>query len=144
MQQHSPTSIFKAYDIRGRYPEEINELVVAEIVKTLARHWRTAKRPKGKQVFNGIIVIGHDARLSSPALYKAVLETRNSKSYILNPLPVGAITTPMLYFLVNYFNAAGGIMVTASHNPKEYNGLKVVGPNAEPIGGKDVAALLES
>ncbi len=56
----------------------------------------------------------------------------------LKIVPVGMMTTPMLYFLVNRLKAAGGLMVTASHNPKEYNGLKVVGPKAEMVSGKEV------
>ena len=51
-------------------------------------------------------------------------------------------TTPMFYFLVNKLNAAGGIMITASHNPKEYNGLKVVGKNAEMVGGEEILKLM--
>ena len=50
----------------------------------------------------------------------------------------GLMTTPMFYFLVNHFNADGGIMITASHNPKEYNGLKIINKNAVPISGKEI------
>lgn len=120
-------SIFKAYDIRGKYPLEINEGAVSYIVNGLAGHFK-----------KGVFVVGHDARLSSPALYKTVLQSlkiKNSKSKIE---AVGLVTTPMLYFLVNRLKAVGGLMVTASHNPKEYNGLKVVGARAEMISGKEV------
>lgn len=123
-------NIFKAYDIRGKYPEELNEVAVYEIIPALVKHFK-----KGK------IIIGHDARLSSPALYKTVVKTLNAKPYTLNPIQVGLITTPMLYFLVNKFKAKGGIMITASHNPKEYNGLKVVGIDKEVLSGKEIYEL---
>ncbi len=144
--------IFKAYDIRGKYPSEINEKAVEEISTALAKHFlRVAGyglRPN--------VVIGHDARLSSPALYEAVLrafsvqrsavsERENKNALNANRCtlyPAGIITTPMLYFLVNKLKAAGGIMVTASHNPKEYNGLKVVGKNAEPMSGVEIRKIV--
>jgi phosphomannomutase len=117
--------IFKAYDVRGKYPSEINERVAGEIAKALGNHFG-----KGAK-----LVIGRDARLSSLSIYKAVLSG-------VKGIKVGLVTTPMLYFLVNELNADGGIMVTASHNPKEYNGLKVVGKKARPISGKEIKKLL--
>ena|SRR3989338_3909884 len=127
-------SIFKAYDIRGRYPEEINEEVVAKI----------AREVRGR-LGGGKIVVGHDARLSSPALYKSVLQSLKIKKFLpagrqvkFKIEAVGLATTPMLYFLVNKLKAAGGIMITASHNPKEFNGLKIVGKKAIPIGGAEI------
>ena len=135
--------IFKANDIRGKYPEEINEKVVLEIVKKLPR------------ILKGKIVVGRDARLSSPRLYKAVIKAfsvqrlavRDGKTKTLNAnrytlYPVGIVTTPMFYFLVNKLKAGGGIMVTASHNPKEYNGLKIVGKNAQPVSGKEILKIM--
>lgn len=132
------TKIFKAYDVRGKYPEEINEGTVAEIAEALAKYFKRGK-----------IIVAHDARLSSKSLYRTILKqlpgragtTNNSK---LITLPVGLATTPMFYFLVNKLKAAGGIMITASHNPKEFNGLKVVGPKAEPISGKEIYELYKN
>lgn len=123
-------SIFKAYDIRGKYPGEINEEAVAEISFALAKHFK-----------NGKIIVAHDIRLSSPALYKTILKTLVTHHSKLITVPVGIATTPMFYFLVNKLKARGGIMITASHNPKEFNGLKVVGPQAEPISGKEIYEL---
>jgi phosphomannomutase len=122
-------SIFRAYDIRGIYPSEINEEVVLEIGKAL-----------GKYFSKGGIVIGHDCRLSSPSLYEMLIKGFNNEKFAIHK--VGLITTPMLYFLVNNLKASGGVMVTASHNPKEYNGLKVVGEDAVSIKGEEVYKLI--
>ncbi|HEY4498222.1 MAG TPA: hypothetical protein VJA63_01125 [Candidatus Paceibacterota bacterium] len=119
--------IFGAYDIRGRYPGEIDEVITAEIVAGLA-----------EKIFKkGKIVVGFDARKSSPALYEAALGVLGGRA-----LPAGMITTPMLYFLVNKLKTSGGIMVTASHNPKDWNGLKVVGKRGAPISGDEIQRLL--
>lgn len=123
--------IFKAYDIRGRYPDEVNEVVIAEIAGRLAGYFN-----KGK------LVLGHDARLSSPALYESLKKSLVAGHKSLVIIDAGLITSPMLYFLVNHFKAAGGIMITASHNPKQYNGLKVVGKKAVPISGKEIRKLV--
>ncbi len=139
--------IFRAYDIRGKYPAEINEEIVSEIIHRFFSNKLTKLKAKKFK-----IVVGHDARLSSPALYRAAIKgiknkelrikDKKNKFIIHNSqfiiLPVGLITTPMLYFLVNYLNADFGIVITASHNPKEYNGLKIVGSKAAPIGGKEI------
>jgi len=122
--------IFKTYDIRGLYPTEINEEVVFEISQSLGRFF--GKRKK--------LVVARDGRIGSPELYRALiggLKTNN-----LQLITVGLSTTPMLYFLVQKLRAAGGVIVTASHNPKEWNGLKVVGRNAEMIGGKEVLKIV--
>ena len=111
---------------------EINEAVTAEIVKIAAP----------KLFGRGKIVVGRDARLSSPALYKAVKKSLviGHKSSVI--IDGGLMTTPMLYFLVHQLKAAGGIMVTASHNPKEYNGLKFVGREAKAISGTEIKRLV--
>ncbi len=124
-------TIFRAYDIRGRYPAQINADVVREVVPAIVKALKMA--PKGVKT----LVVGHDARLSSPELYGACIETLEKENGV-RVVPVGLITTPMLYFLVNEHKADGGITVTASHNPKEYNGLKMVREQAIPVSGKDV------
>lgn len=129
------SKIFKAYDIRGKYPNEINETVVTEIISAIIR----ALELKAKSCKLKAIIVGRDARLSSPKLYRAAIKqltTNNQRPTTI--ISVGLITTPMLYFLVNHFNADLGIMITASHNPKEYNGLKIVGKKAIPISGKEI------
>ena len=124
------TSIFKAYDIRGRYPKELNEETATQVGEALGRHWK-----------KGLVVVAHDARLSSSVLYAAVIEGLTANP-ALEIRKVDLATTPMFYFLVNDENATGGVMVTASHNPKEYNGLKIVGAKAEVMSGKEVLQLL--
>ncbi len=129
--------IFRAYDIRGKYPNEINEKAVEEITAVLAKNFFKSGR----------IVIGRDARLSSLELYQAAIKQLKTSAsggtnLKLKAVPAGMITTPMLSFLVNELNADGGIMVTASHNPKNYNGLKVVGKNAMPLSGKEIYRLV--
>jgi len=125
-------SIFKSYDVRGKYPKEINEKDIEIISGVLAAHFRS-----------GEIVVGHDARKSSPKLYRAVIRGLDKNDSKITLIKVGLITTPLLYFLVNRVGAKGGVMVTASHNPKEYNGIKAVGANAEPISGKDIWKMVQ-
>lgn len=123
--------IFRAYDIRGRYPEEINEKVVFEIGGFLSRYFKS-----------GEIVVGYDARLSSARLYEAVLKGFARNNPRIKLIKIGLATTPMFYFLVNYFKAQGGAMVTASHNPQGWNGLKVTGEGAQMISGKKVLEFI--
>lgn len=85
----------------------------------------------------GTLVLGIDARTSSPKLLEG-LKKGLSVNPKLNFLEAGLITTPMLYFLVNQFRASGGVMVTASHNPKDMNGFKVVKSKGAPISGEEV------
>lgn len=125
------STIFKPYDIRGKYPEEINENVVSEISKSLIKSFV----PK-------IVVVGRDARLSSPKLYRAAIKKLQTAAHRLQTVEAGLITTPMLYFLVNHFEADIGIIITASHNPKKYNGLKIVGKKAAPMSGKEIRKLV--
>jgi phosphomannomutase len=118
--------IFKAYDIRGKYPQEINEDAASEITEGLGGYF--GKKSK--------IIIGKDVRLSSSSLYGAVINGfKKSKIKIIK---IGLATTPMFYFLVNKLKANGGVMVTASHNPKNYNGMKVVGKRAMPVSGTEI------
>ncbi len=124
--------IFRAYDIRGLYPSEINEELVAEVVRGCSTLFA-----------GGTIVVGRDVRIGSPELAGAVI-----KHLLLNPnyevIDIGVCSTPLFYFSVNVLGAAGGIMVTASHNPSEWNGLKVVGPRAVMIGGVEVREAIRN
>jgi phosphomannomutase len=123
--------IFREYDIRGIYPDQINEGLVSVITEALAQ----------KVFKKGDVVIGHDARLSSPQLYKVALRALG-KYKDLKVIEAGMITTPMLNFLIVHLEACGGMMITASHNPGEYNGIKAINQGAAPISGKDILKFL--
>ena len=129
--------IFKAYDIRGLYPEEFNEGVAVEIAANLPHYFHS--KSKGKTTK---IVIGRDARIGSLTIYRAIRAALKKGKYKVKLIQINLATTPMFYFLVAKLKAQGGIMVTASHNPKNWNGLKVVGYNAEMISGKKVLKII--
>lgn len=115
-------SIFKAYDIRGVYPETIN----AEVAYKIAQAYVKFLNPK-------TVVVGKDVRLSGPEILAAVKQ--GLIDHGVNVIDVGMVTTDMMYFGVVHTDADGGLMVTASHNPKEYNGMKLVRAKAGPISG---------
>ena len=114
------SNIFRAYDIRGIYPEELDEEAAFRIGQA------TAKFLKAKTM-----VVGEDARISSSSLSKKLKEGITSTG--CEVLSIGQCTTPLFYFSLNKFNADGGIMITASHNPPQYNGFKIMGSKAVPI-----------
>ena len=115
-----PLPAFKAYDIRGRVPEELNE--------DLARRIGTALNA---QLAPGPVVLGHDVRLTSPALQDALAAgLRGAGREVID---IGLRGTEEVYFQTDHLGAAGGVMVTASHNPMDYNGMKLVKENARPI-----------
>ena len=115
-------SIFKAYDIRGIYPETIN----AEIGYKIAQAYVKFLNPK-------TVVVGKDVRLSGPEILAGVKQ--GLIDHGVNVVDIGMVTTDMMYFGVVHTGADGGLMVTASHNPKEYNGMKIVRAMAGPISG---------
>ncbi len=114
-------TIFKAYDIRGIYPKNINE----EIAYKIAQGYANYCRPKGK------VLVGRDVRIHSQKLQEAVINGLSDAG--VNVCDVGLITTDMYYFGVGFYNFSGGIQVTASHNPPEWNGFKMVRENVAPI-----------
>jgi phosphomannomutase len=130
-------SIFKAYDIRGIYPTDINEEVVTTIGRACAHI-----------LDGGEIIVAHDARYGSAELMAVLEHSISTEAQKLGKMvsirTIGLSTTPMFYFLVNNYGATGGCMVTASHNPKEYNGVKMVRKGAQMIAGTDVLQAVES
>ena len=115
-----PLPAFKAYDIRGRVPEELNEDLARRIGVALAA-----------QLAPGPVVLGHDVRLTSPALQDALAAgLRGTGREVID---IGLCGTEEVYFQTDHLGAAGGVMVTASHNPMDYNGMKLVKENARPI-----------
>jgi len=120
--------IFKAYDIRGIYPEDVNEEVAYNIGLGYAQMRR---KETGKE--EGLqIVVGSDMRLSSPALREKLIGGLTDGG--MNVVDIGLASTPTFYFAVAHYKYDGGILVSASHNHKEYNGFKLVREKASPIG----------
>jgi phosphomannomutase len=113
-------SIFKAYDIRGIYPNEINE----EIAYKIGAAYATYLKPKR-------VALGRDVRLSGGKLMKAVQEGLTKAG--VEVVDIGVISTDMLYFAVAEYGYDGGISITASHNPGEHNGMKMVREGSKPI-----------
>lgn len=122
MTDSSVTSAFKAYDVRGIYPVEINESLAFSIGQAYANLFK----PKN-------VVVGRDVRISSESLSKALIEGLISCS--VDVIDIGLCGTEQVYFAVPFLNAQGGIMITASHNPKDYNGMKFVCEGSIPISG---------
>jgi len=112
--------IFKAYDIRGVYPQEINERVVADIVKAYVQIFQPKK-----------VAVGRDVRLSGESLKETAIDALIGSG--VDVVDVGVVSSDMLYFAVASKELDGGISITASHNAGEYNGIKLVGKGAEPI-----------
>jgi len=118
--------IFKQYDIRGIYPSQLDE----KTAYTIARAYALFMNPENKKM---TIVVGQDMRTSSPSLVREVIKGLQEQG--LDVIDVGLVATPTFYYAVAVFGFDGGIMVSASHNPKEYNGLKMVRKGAVPISG---------
>lgn len=113
---------FKAYDVRGRVPDELNEDLARRIGRATA-----------EILGEGPVVLGRDVRLSSPTLQAALAEGLQDAGREV--IDIGLCGTEEVYFQTPNLKAAGGIMVTASHNPMDYNGLKFVREGARPISG---------
>ena len=112
------STIFHAYDVRGVYPKEIKEETAYRIGLAFARY---LKRDQKKEP-PFFVVVGMDMRGSSPFLAREVVRGLNDES--VNVVDVGKVSTPAFYYAVAFKGYAGGVMVTASHNPKQYNGFK--------------------
>ncbi|WP_343597238.1 phosphomannomutase CpsG [Acinetobacter sp.] len=125
---------FKAYDIRGKLETELNE----EIAYKIGRAYGQIYQPK-------TIVVGCDVRLSSESLKQATIQGLNDAG--VNVLDLGMTGTEEVYFGAFHLDVQGGIEVTASHNPMDYNGMKLVRENSRPIsadtGLKEIQALVE-
>jgi phosphomannomutase len=128
--------IYKAYDIRGIYPTEINETVARKVGLSFPAILDRTAREAGNTV-----VVSRDMRVSSGPLAAALIEGLRSAG--LDVLDIGLATTPMNYFAVGHLGAAGGIQVTASHNPARYNGLKMSLSDARPVSGDDGIPQIE-
>lgn len=118
-------NIFKSYDIRGIYPSELNDTTAHKIGTSIAQFFKE-ENPDAKD-----IVVGRDMRPSSKSLANALIEGICTTG--LNVINVGVVSTEMTYFAIGYYHYDGGVMVTASHNPAEYNGFKICREQAIPV-----------
>src|SRR5881409_2921060 len=116
-------NIFKAYDVRGIYPSEINEDVARAIGAGFVSYLKANR-----------IGVGRDMRLSSPSIAAAFIDGATSQG--ADVVDYGMMATDMLYFAVARDQLDGGVQVTASHNPKQYNGMKMVRQKAFPLSGE--------
>jgi len=126
---------FKAYDVRG----QLGVTISPDIVRRIGRAFAHRMSP-------GTVVVGHDARASSPVLKTALIDGLRERG--ADVIDIGLCGTEEVYFATAHLDAGGGIMVTASHNPIDWNGLKLVGPDSRPIDPvtelPDIAALAEA
>ena len=116
------TKAFGAYDIRGIYPQTINEEIAYRIGRFFPALFAAKK-----------VVLGNDIRLSGPVLKEALMKGLTESG--CDVLDIGQCGTEMIYFATSHLKLDGGVMITASHNPREYNGMKFVRQEARPISG---------
>ena len=113
---------FKAYDVRGRIPDQLNE----DIARRIGKAYAAVIQP-------GTVVVGHDIRLTSESIKGALIEGLLEQGVSVQD--IGLCGTEEIYFATAHLGVGGGIAVTASHNPKDYNGMKFVRDGAKPISG---------
>ena len=128
---HYDTRAFGAYDIRGKYPETINEEIAYRIGRFFPDLFAARK-----------VVVGNDIRLSGPELKAALIKGLQESG--CDVIDIGQCGTEMIYFATAYLKLDGGVMITASHNPREYNGMKFVRQEARPISGDTGLRKLEA
>ncbi|MFT6154463.1 MAG: phosphomannomutase [Bermanella sp.] len=130
----SQLSCFKAYDVRGRLPDQLND----EIAYRIGRAYGEYLKPK-------TVVVGYDIRLTSLELSRCVIQGLTDAG--ADVIDIGECGTEEIYFATSYLKADGGVCITASHNPKDYNGMKFVRDDSKPISGdtglKDIQILAE-
>src|SRR5215213_453852 len=127
--------IFKAYDVRATYPNPLNEEDAWKVGHATAQFLKRSRQTiagNAKLKLEDTMVVGRDMRPHSPSLAKALMDGIRSTG--MNVVDVGMVDTSFTYFAINHLDAVGGIMTTASHNPIQYNGFKISGPKAKPIG----------
>ena len=113
-------SCFKAYDLRGSVPEQLNPVLAERIGRAYVEITGAKK-----------VIVGYDIRLSSPEIAEALNSGLMAAG--ADVFDIGLCGTEYVYFATSHYGMDGGIMVTASHNPKNHNGMKMVGPESRPI-----------
>ncbi len=126
-------AIFKAYDIRGVYGQQFTEEDAWKIGYATANFLRSLLTGYDRGQANAhSICVGRDMRTHSKSLKKALIRGMNATG--ANVIDIGMIDTPQMYYAINHFGTCGGVQVTASHNPAKYNGFKISGIDAKPVG----------
>ena len=123
--------VFKAYDVRGLYPSELDEKGAYAVGRAFVEQFEPRR-----------IAVGHDMRLSSPTMAAALIEGAADGG--ANVVDIGLVGTEMLYFAVGELGLDGGMIVTASHNPKQYTGMKIVRRGALPVGSNQACSTSRS
>ncbi|MHB1100924.1 MAG: phosphohexomutase domain-containing protein, partial [Burkholderiales bacterium] len=129
---HFPGEIFKAYDIRGI----VGKTLTPEIVEGIGQALGSEAAARGQST----IVVGRDGRLSGQELANSL--ARGIARSGVSVIDIGLVATPMVYFATHHLGTGSGVMVTGSHNPPEYNGLKMV-IAGETLSGETIQALLK-
>lgn len=124
----SRPACFKAYDVRGHVGCELNR----DMARRIGQAFAAVLGPK-------VVVVGHDCRVSSPSLQTSVIRGLIERG--VDVIDIGEAGTEEVYFATSHFGAGGGIVVTASHNPADYNGMKFVGPESRPLSGDEFDRL---
>jgi len=127
MKKEFPGHIFKAYDVRGIYPSELDEDLSYKTGRAFVTFLKDEYKPKEKLE----IVVSSDMRISSPSLKESLIKGIIDQG--ANVIDIGLASSPTFYFAVAYYGYDGGIIVSASHNPKEYNGFKFVRRKARAV-----------
>ena len=126
-------SIFREYDIRGIVPEQINELSIKAIASAIATKCYDEKVHE--------LALGRDGRLSGSKIINAL--SKELRLLGINIVNLGIVTSPLLYFAAKKLNSMSGVMITGSHNPKNYNGFKIV-INDKPVSGTEMLGLISN
>ncbi|GAG39594.1 unnamed protein product, partial [marine sediment metagenome] len=124
--------IFREYDIRGIFPQELNEETTHQLGLAIGTYYHN----KGAER----ISVGHDCRLSSPDLSKWLIESLMESGIDL--IDVGMVPTPLLYFSIHQLDMDGGVQITGSHNPPEFNGFKIC-LGEMSVHGKEIQKIRE-
>lgn len=130
--------MFKMYDIRGVYPKDLNKKVAYKIGRAYAELIKSEINPahggNGVKKLDIKIAVGYDMRGSSIELLESLIEGITDEG--LDVVDIGLVSAPTFYYAVAKYNYDGGVMITASHNPKEYNGFKMTRAKAVPVSGE--------
>ncbi|HMN96896.1 MAG TPA: phosphomannomutase/phosphoglucomutase [Phycisphaerales bacterium] len=125
--------VFKAYDIRATYPKPLNEKLSWQIGYAIAQYLvEQATNAGHDDPMMRNIAVGHDMRKSSPSLSKALRQ--GMRDFGAHVIDLGLVDTPFVSFAINHLGCCGGVQVTASHNPANYNGFKIGKIDAKPVG----------